>query len=169
MPFPAAWKPLHNVGPRGRNGSDAAPRSDAEVRCPFRSRQSTRRATGDPILSEIRCRHVLGLSEENIAPPAIQPASCPDSRQCSLSPRDAAATLPCEKASGSLVFISAAVQPRTESRRAGMEAHETALYSQSVFSTTQRSGCRSNGPVGVVEETKPDAPTIMRHYLRRSV
>jgi hypothetical protein len=169
MPFPAAWKPLRNVGATGRNGSDADPRSDAEVRCSFRSRQSARRATGNPILSEIRCCHVLGLSEETHAPPAIEPASGPNSRQRSLSPCDDAATLPSGKASASVAFLSARIQPRTESRRAGMEAYETALYSQSVFSTTQRSGHRSNDTVGVVEESKPGAPTLMRHYLRRHV
>ncbi len=149
MPFPAAWESLRNVGTTGRNRSDTAPRSNAEIRCSFRSRQSARRAIGNPILSEIRCRHVFGLSEETHASPAIQTASCPNSRQRSLSPCDQAETLPRGKTSGSFAFISARIQPRTESRGAGMEAYKTALYSQPVFSTTQRSGHCSNDPVAV--------------------
>ena len=169
MPFSATWKPLCNVGAAGRNGSDTAPRPDAKVSCSFRSRQFARRAIGNPILSEIQCRHVLGLSQKTITPPTVEPASCPHSRQRSLSPCDDAATLPCGKASNSVTFIPARVQPRPESRGAGMEAYKTSLYSQPVFSTTQRSCHCSNDPIAIVEKTKPDAPSVMRHYLRRYV
>jgi NADH:ubiquinone oxidoreductase subunit 6 (subunit J) len=103
------------------------------------------------------------------APPAGEPTSCPDSGQCSLSPRDHAATLSCGKASCSIAFISATLQPGIESSRTGMEAGEKAVHSQSILSTAQRLGRRRNCAAGVVEETKPNAPTIMRHYLRRYV
>lgn len=148
------WKSLRNVGGTGRNGSDAGPRSNAQVGRSFRSSKPTRWATCDPILLEIRCRHVLGLSEETGAPPALEPASCPDSRRCPLSPRDDAASLSCGKASCSVAFISAAIQPRVESRRTGMECGEKAVYSQSVLSIAQRSGRRGNNAAGAVEETK---------------
>jgi len=169
MPLPAAWKPMCDVGPAGRIGSNAAACSDTQVHRSLRCSQLTGWATCDPILSEIRCRHVLGLSQEIGAPPASEPTSCPDSGQCSLSPRDHAATLSCGKASCSVAFISATLQPGIESSRTGMEAGEKAVHSQSVLSTAQRLGRCGNCPAGVVEETEPNAPSIMRHYLSRSV
>jgi len=169
MPFPATRKPLHKVGAAGGDGSGAPPRSDAGVCCSVRSRESARPATGDLILFKVRCRHVLGLSEDVLAPSAIEAPSGPDSRQCSLSPHRHGATLPWGKASGSEAFISASIQPRTQSRRARMEACKKNVYSQSVFSTTQRPRSGGDEPVGFMEETKRHALPSMRHYLRRSV
>ena len=169
MPLPAAWNSLRNVGAAGRNGSDIAPRSNAEVHGSFRSRQSARRATGDPILHHIRCRHVWGLSKETGASPAGEPASCADSGQCSLSSRNHAETLPCGKAPDAIASVPSALQPRAQSRRAGMEAGEKAVYSQSILSTAQRSGRHGIGPVRSVEKTEQNATTLMRHYLSRSV
>lgn len=145
MSLSAAWKPLHNVGASGREGSDAAPCSDAKIRCSIRRRQPARRTTGDTILSEIRCHHVLGLSKEIAPAPAIEPAPCPDSRQCSLSPRHSASTLSCGKAQCSIALISSAIQPRVESSGKGLEAGEKAMYTQSILSAAQRSdrGCNT--------------------------
>ncbi len=169
MPLPAAWKPLPNVGAPGRNRSDIAPRAHAEVHGSFRSRQSARRATGDPILHEIRCRHVWGLPKETGASPAGEPTSGTDSRQCSVSSCHHAATLPCRKAPDSIPTVPSAIQPRVESRRASMEVGEKTVYSQSILSTDQRSGYQGIGPVRSVEKTKQNATTFMRHYLGRSV
>jgi hypothetical protein len=169
MPLPAAWKPLRNVGTARRDRSDTAARSNAQVGRSFWSSQLTGRATRDPILFEIRCRHVLGLSKETGAPPTIEPASCLESRQCTVSSCDHAEPISCAKALYPDAFISATVQPGVEPGRKGMEVGAQAVYSQSVFPIAQRSGRRCNNPIGAMEKTEQSTPTIMRHYLRRPV
>jgi len=169
VPFPATWKLLRNVGVARRKGSDATARSDAQIYCFLWSRQPARRTTADTILFEIRCSHVLGLSEEPAPSPATGQAPCPDSRQCPLSPRHTAATLACGKASRSFAFFSSAVQPGVESRRKGIEAGEKDMYSQSTLSTARRFDRRCNKTIRVVEETKQYVTPIMRHYLSRVV
>ena len=80
MPFPAAWKPLHNVGSAGGKGSDTAPLSDPKICCSIWSRQPARRATGDKTLFKIQCHYVLGFPQETAPPPTMEPAPCPNSR-----------------------------------------------------------------------------------------
>jgi hypothetical protein len=169
MPLPAAWKPMHYVGSSRGQGSDAAPYSHAEIRGSIWSRQPTRRTVGDRILSQVRCPHVLGLSEEIAPPQAMRPAPCPCSRQRPISPCHNTAAVPRRNTSRSIPAIFAALQPGTESRRESLEAGQTAMHSQSILSTTERSYCRCNTAATAMEKTKQHSITIMRHYLSRYV
>lgn len=154
VPFPAAWKSLHDVGASGRQGSNIASCSNAKIHCSIRSGQPVRRTVGDPILFEIRCRHFWRLPEEIAAPPSMQSAHCSYSRQCPLSPRYIAEALPFRKALCSIAFFPSAIQPRTKSGGKSLETGEKAMHSQSILSTAQRLGLGCEASIGVMESTK---------------
>ena len=169
MPLPAAWKPMHHVGASGGQGSDAAPCSYAKIRGSIRSRQPIRRTVGDGILSQVRCHHVWVLSDKIAPPPATRPAAGPCSRQRQVSSRFDTAAVPRRKTSRSVPAISATLQPGTKSGRAGLEAGQKAMHTQSVLSIAERSHCRRNTAATAMETTKQYSLSFMRHYLSRSV
>ncbi len=169
MPLPTAWKPMHHVGATGRQGSDAAPCSYAQIRGPFWRCQPTRRTTGYGILSQIRCPHIWVLSEKTAPPQARQPAPGPDSRQRQVSSCNDTAALPCRSTTSPVPAISATLQPGIKSGREGLEVGQKTMHSQSVLSAAERSHCRCKRATTAMEKTEQNPLAVMRHYLSRSV
>ncbi len=169
--FSATWFALPDVDSAGDQGPDFAPSSHSPQRrllwCGSASRRQVRLSSRDRQVQ--RC-YLLCLPKSPLPGQHHGIATGGrDHRQCPLSPCPATSNLAGGTCEPIRPRLSAALQPRSQPDRTGLEAHPAAMLTQPILPIPQRGHRFRRGAIRTVGKWQHYPAAIMRNYLRRCV
>jgi len=169
MPFPATRHSLSYVDTAGRQGPGGLACADTQVSSLFRLYQFAHRHVNHGLRTYIQRRLLSTLSAKTVAPSLTRQVFGAGVGQCKVSSCPHTPALAEHKTQNIDASIFAAIQPRSQSNREGLETHSSLGYSQSAFSNHRRRCAGRKPTFHAMEQTKSAISKIMRHYLRRYV